>query len=122
MQRQAVPIYTIAPRPAKVTKAMRELLYGESTMRADFELKRLAGETGGRAFFPVTLVELNGVYDDIARELSHQYSLGYQSSNAAHDGGFRRIALKIDAPGVQWRTRSGYLAERTSGLIRGNEQ
>jgi Ca-activated chloride channel family protein len=122
VQRQAVPIYTIAPRATRVTKSMRERLFGESTMRADFELRKLAGETGGRAFFPVSLVELTGVYDDIATELSHQYSLGYQSSNAVHDGSFRRIALKVSVPGVQWRTRSGYLAERASGLARGDEQ
>lgn len=121
VQRHAVAIYTIAPRPTRVTKAMREHLYGETTMRADFELKRLAAETGGRSFFPVTLLEMNGIYDGIASELSHQYALGYQSSNVARDGNFRRIALKISVPGLQWRTRSGYLAERTLGLAGGDE-
>jgi Ca-activated chloride channel family protein len=114
VQRHAVPIYAIAPRPTHAAKAMREHLYGESTMLADFELKKLAAETGGRSFFVVNLLELNGVYDDIATELSHQYSLGYQSSNSVRDGRFRRIALKITGPGLQWRTRSGYLAERAS--------
>ncbi len=112
VRRVAVPIYTIAPRPSNMTKAMREHFYGESTALADFELKTLATETGGRAFFPVTLVELGGVYDAIATELANQYSLGYQSTNQARNGGFRRIALKILAPGLTWRTRAGYLALR----------
>lgn len=65
---------------------------------------------GARAFFPVVLQELAGVYQDIANELAHQYSLGDESSNARLDGGFRRIGLRVGAPGVKWRTRAGYLA------------
>jgi Ca-activated chloride channel family protein len=111
VRRSAVPIYTIAPRPSKTIKAQREAIFGETTHTQDFELRRLAAETGARAFFPVQIHELAGVYDDIAGELAHQYSLGYQSSNSERDGGFRRIALKIDVPGAKWRTRSGYIAE-----------
>ena len=112
VRRSAVPIYAIAPRPTHMTKAMREHFYGETTALADFELKTLATETGGRAFFPVTLVELSGVYDMIATELANQYSLGYQSSNPERDGAFRRIALKILTPGLTWRARAGYIAQR----------
>lgn len=111
VRRYAVPIYTIAPRPSKTVKTVREQVYGETTHLADFELKKLAAETGGRSFFPVTAFELPGVYDDIATELAHQYSLGYQSSNVQRDGAFRKIALRINVPGVKWRTRAGYLAE-----------
>lgn len=119
VRRSAVPIYAIAPRPTHLTKAMREHFYGETTAMADFELKKLATETGGRSFFPVSLIELTGVYDDIAAELAHQYSLAYQSTNAEHNGTFRRIALKILAPGLTWRTRAGYIAPR--GLSRGDD-
>jgi Ca-activated chloride channel family protein len=114
VRRYAVPIYTIAPRSTDATKSLREQFYGERTSTADFELKRLAAETGARSFFPVNLTELGGVYDDIASELAHQYSLGYQSSNLARNGSFRRIALKIAAPGLTWRTRAGYIADRLS--------
>lgn len=113
VRQHAVPVYTIAPRASRDTKALREHLFNESTHTADFELRKLAMETGGRSFFPVTLFELSGVYAEIATELAHQYSLGYQSSNAARDGNFRRIALKISVPGLTWRTRAGYLADRT---------
>jgi hypothetical protein len=87
-------------------------VFGESTSRQDFELRTIATDTGARAFFPVTLRDLSGIYGDIANELAHQYSLGYQSTNAAHDGAFRRIVLRVIAPNVQWRTRTGYQAER----------
>jgi Ca-activated chloride channel homolog len=111
VRRHAVPIYTIAPRPTAVLRAQRELAFGETSLQQDFELRRLAIETGGRAFFPVRLQELAGVYDTIALELAHQYSLGYQSTNSTGAGAFRRIGLRVAAPGVQWRTRSGYIAD-----------
>ena len=91
---------------------MREVMFNEVTSWQDYELKTLATETGGRAFFPVTVAELSTVYDAIADELSHQYSLGYLSSNVARDGSFRRILARIALAGLRWRTRSGYLAER----------
>ena len=110
VRRQAVPIYTIAPRPSATIKAQRESVFGETTHEQDFELRKLAAESGARAFFPVVLHELAGVYDDIANELAHQYSLGYQSTNPVRDGEFRRIGLRVTAPGVKWRTRTGYVA------------
>jgi Ca-activated chloride channel family protein len=110
VRRQAVPIYTIAPRPTTTIKSQREIIFGESTHEQDFELRKLASESGARAFFPVTLQELTGVYDDIANELAHQYSLGYQSTNLSTDGEFRAIGLRVNAPGVRWRTRAGYIA------------
>jgi Ca-activated chloride channel family protein len=110
VRRQSVPIYTIAPRPSRTIMAQREMIFGETTREQDFELRRLAAETGARAFFPVVLDELAGLYHDIANELAQQYSLGYESSNPTGAGGFRRISLRIAAPGVHWRTRAGYLA------------
>lgn len=121
VRRHAVPIYTIAPRPTQTIRAQREISFGEQSREQDFELRRLAAETGGRAFFPVALHELSGVYDVIARELAHQYSIGYQSSNPRLDGTFRRIGLQVAAPGVQWRARAGYLAtadELSGGEVR----
>ena len=112
-----MPIYTIAPRPSQTIKAQREAVFGETTHEQDFELRKLAMETGARAYFPVSLHELSGVYDDIADELANQYSLGYQSSNAKLDGSFRHIALRVTAPGVKWRTRSGYLAPRETAAV-----
>lgn len=111
VRRHAVPIYTIAPRSARTIRSLRDSRFGESTHTQDFELRRIAAETGGRAFFPIELSQLGGAYGDIANELAHQYSIGYQSSNTASDGAFRRVSLRVLAPGVTWRTRAGYLAD-----------
>lgn len=115
VRRQGVPIYTIAPRATETIKTQRELVFGDTTREQDFELRRLASETGARAFFPVTIHELTGVYDDIASELAHQYSLGYHSTNSRLDGTFRRIGLRVAAPGVTWRARAGYIADDSAG-------
>jgi VWFA-related protein len=117
VREQSVPIYAIAPRPSQTIKAQRETVFGESTYEQDFELRKLAIETGARAFFPVALHELSGVYANIADELAHQYSIGYQSSNSKPDGSFRHIALRVTAPGVKWRTRAGYLAPRETAAV-----
>jgi Ca-activated chloride channel homolog len=122
VQRRAVPIYTIAPRASAKLQLQRESLFGDSTHRQDFELRKLAADTGGRAFFPVALRELSGVYDDIASELANQYAIGYQSSNRSHDGTFRHIALRVAAPGVKWRARTGYLAERGRAVAGADQQ
>jgi Ca-activated chloride channel family protein len=109
VRRHAVPIYAITPRAPESVRALHEAAFGETTVEQDYELRALASETGGRAFFPTALRDLAGVYEAIARELAHQYSLGYHSSNPA-PGGFRRIALRVLAPNVTWRTRAGYVA------------
>jgi Ca-activated chloride channel family protein len=110
VRRHAVPIYVIAPRPSQTIKAQREIVFGESSNVQDYELRRLATETGARAYFPIALQELTGVYTEIADELAHQYSIGYQSTNQSPDDEFRRIGLRVMAPGVRWRTRTGYIA------------
>jgi Ca-activated chloride channel family protein len=79
------------------------------TNRARYFLTALASETGGEAFFPRELGELDGVYDRIARELSMQYSLGYVSSNAIRDGKWRRVVVH-SARGAFVRHRAGYYA------------
>ena len=101
----------LAPRGGE---ASREAAFGELTSRPDFELRTLAADTGGRAFFPSAVGELAAVYDSIASELAHQYSLGYLSSKSTADGKFRRILVRVLAPGLRWRARSGYLAGRVT--------
>lgn len=115
LRRHAVPVYVIAPRAGERVRLQREALFGESTREQDYELRTLADETGGRAFFPEALHELAGIYDHIANELAHQYSLGYRSSNVTFDGRYRQIALRVTAPGVRWRTRAGYIADPSAG-------
>jgi VWFA-related protein len=82
---------------------------------SEFAMKTLAEETGARAFFPLVIEELGGVYGAIAQELASQYALGYTPKNVTPDGGFRRIFVQVpERPGVRTRTRSGYTLPRQS--------
>lgn len=76
----------------------------------EFVLRRLAHQTGGRAFFPQQARDLAGVYQSIREELSSQYSLAYESSAATKDGGWRRVTVRVNRPSVVVRTRQGYYA------------
>ncbi len=77
---------------------------------ADFAMKQLARETGARAFFPTGLASLAEAYAEIGRELATQYAIGYVSRNPVRNGAFRRVTVRVDNPGAQPRTRTGYLA------------
>ncbi len=77
---------------------------------ADFVLRQLAQETGGRAFFPRGVDELAAIYQQISDELSSQYTLGYTSKNPLRDGQWRRLVVRIDEPNVAARTKQGYYA------------
>jgi len=77
---------------------------------ADFVLRQLAQETGGRAFFPEQAEDLPAIYQRISDELSSQYALGYISKNPLQDGRWRRIVVRVDRPNVAARTKQGYYA------------
>ncbi len=77
---------------------------------ADFVLRQLAQETGGRAFFPQRVDDLAAIYGQISDELSSQYTLGYSSKNPLRDGQWRRLVVRIDQPNVAARTKQGYYA------------
>ena len=101
-KRSETSIYTIALRGADVqAKGFRE---------AEFVMRTLAQETGGRAFFPSKIDDLNGVYTQIADELASQYTLGYTSANPRRDGAWRRIVVQLSRPNVTPRTKKGYYA------------
>lgn len=76
---------------------------------AEFVLRQLSQETGGRVFYPNALGELPRIYEQIAQELSSQYSIGYMSSNPQRNGAWRRISVRV-ANGLHGRTRQGYYA------------
>src|SRR5208337_1939783 len=76
----------------------------------DKVLRRLAEQTGGRAFFPFKASETAADFQQIARELRSQYSLAYVSTNQARDGTFRTIAIEPLQKGLQVRAKPGYFA------------
>jgi Ca-activated chloride channel homolog len=101
-KRSETAIYTIALRGADPqTRGFRE---------AEFVMRQLAQETGGRSFFPAKIEDLNGVYADIADELASQYTLGYTSRNVRRDGAWRRLVVQVARANVTPRTKKGYYA------------
>jgi Ca-activated chloride channel homolog len=78
-------------------------------------LRQLARETGAQAFFPAGITNLASVYDDIARELSSQYSLAYAPTDTRPDGQFRRIAIRMTSrTDLRPRARTGYVINFSS--------
>ena len=80
-------------------------------------LDRIAGTTGGRAFFSRRSGQLKQAFDDVAADLRHQYSVAYSSDNKDRDGAWREVRLSIPGrPDLEVVTRSGYYApaERAS--------
>lgn len=117
-KRSGVAIYTISLRasaglPPDILENQR------STMEADYAMRALAYDTGGRAFFPKASRELKAIYGDVGQELAAQYALGYMPSNAMRDGTWRRVAVRVTTrPDVRPRTRSGYYAPSVRPLAR----
>jgi len=77
---------------------------------AEFVLRQLSQQTGGRAFFPNHVNELANVYGQISDELSSQYTIGYSSKNPKRDGSWRRVVVRTDRPSTSARTKQGYFA------------
>jgi Ca-activated chloride channel family protein len=113
-----ISIYTIMLRSKWVTRqtaTTSQKYFSES----EFAMKALAQETGARSFFPEDISELAGIYGAIAEELATQYALGYTPKNAKTDGAYRRVIVRVtDRPGMQTRTRSGYLSARTERVAK----
>jgi Ca-activated chloride channel family protein len=75
---------------------------------AEFVLRQLSQETGGRAFFLNSITELGAIYQQISDELSSQYTLGYTPKNPRRDGGWRRVVVRVNRPNTTARTKQGY--------------
>ena len=77
---------------------------------ADFVMRTLSQETGGRVFFVELLPQLAGVYQTIADELVSQYTIGYNPKNPKRDGAWRTVVVQVDHPDAAVRTKRGYFA------------
>ncbi len=82
--------------------------------RAKREIRKLTRVTGGMAYFPKSLQQVESLCQQIAREIRSQYILGYYPTNPARDGSFRTVQVKVDPPPgykrLYVRTRPGYYA------------
>jgi Ca-activated chloride channel family protein len=77
-------------------------------------IEELSDLTGGHAFFPDSVYDLDDICTKIAVELKNQYVLGYRSSNGIKDGKWRKIKVQVNPPkGVghlDVRFKTGYYA------------
>lgn len=101
-KRSETAIYTIG------LKAEEDSRSRGGFREADFVLRQLAQETGGRSFFPDDIDDLAAIYEQISDELSSQYALGYVSANPLRNGRWRRIIVQVDREEVSARTKQGY--------------
>jgi Ca-activated chloride channel family protein len=74
------------------------------------KIQQLAETTGGQAFFPSVLEDLDVKYARVLAEIKAQYTLGYLSTNARTDGSWRKVEVKVRRPGLKVRSRRGYYA------------
>jgi Ca-activated chloride channel homolog len=91
---------------------------GSTRTQAQSQLQRMAAITGGQAFFPTNIKELDKIYEKIQREIAARYSLGYLSTDTRKDGAWRKVEIKVKRPdlkGAKLRTRTGYFAPYRPG-------
>jgi VWFA-related protein len=89
------------------------LLQDEHAKRARRALREMAEDTGGVAFFPRDLSEVQAITSQIAHDIRNQYTIGYKPSTPQSAGGYRTVRVEAQARGykkLQVRTRSGYYA------------
>jgi Ca-activated chloride channel homolog len=100
-QRSSATIYTIG-------------IYDETDEdRNPRVLRKIAQVSGGRAYFPESLRDLDKVWRDIAGGIRSQYTIGYSSSNSKRDGAFRKVKIMANRNGgkaLRVTTRDGYVA------------
>src|SRR5271169_917891 len=120
-QRTSVVIYTISTStqwvslgqtdPNKTSDRKFHLTDGDKI------LQDLAEETGGRAFFPYHVDDLDQSFQDIGDELRNQYSIAYMPTNYILDGRYHKIRIEVpEHKGYQVRARRGYFAHANTNV------
>ena len=71
-------------------------------------LRQIAEATGGQAFFPSAMKDVESAYDKVLAEIKGQYHLGYLSTNTAKDGAWRKVDIRVKRPDLRVRARKGY--------------
>jgi Ca-activated chloride channel homolog len=99
-QQSSATIYTIG-------------IYDENDMdRNPGVLRKIAASSGGRAYFPRSLKDLERVWRDIAGGIRSQYTIGYHSNSPKRDGALRKVRIGAgrNGGGLRVTTREGYVA------------
>jgi VWFA-related protein len=92
------------------------LLFGDEMSRSEVKharraLEMLSTETGGIAFFPKNIEQVDQIAAEVARDIRNQYTLGYHSTKPTTEAGFRRVEVTAEGKAygkLTVRTRTGY--------------
>jgi VWFA-related protein len=120
-QRFSVVIYTISTSTQWVSLSQTdpEKTANRKVQKTEGDkiLEDLAEQTGGRAFFPYHVDDLDQSFQDIGDELRNQYSIAYNPANYVADGKFHKIRIETpDHKGYQVRARRGYFARANANV------
>ena len=92
---------------------------GHESREAKRALQLLSEETGGLAYFPRSLNDVDGVAAEVARDIRSQYMLGYHPTKPESEGGYRTVRVFAHQSGshkdLNVRTRSGYYPKTVNG-------
>lgn len=91
---------------------------GSSRTMQRSQLSQIATSTGGQAFFPSSMKDVEVAYDKVLAQIRAQYVLGYTSTNTARDGRWRKVEIKVTRPdlrGARIQSRNGYFALYAEG-------
>ncbi len=78
------------------------------------KLQQITEITGGQAFFPTTMKDVEATYEKVAAQVRGQYSMAYVSTNTRQDGQWRKVEIRLkrsDLKDVRLYTRKGYFAQ-----------
>jgi len=92
------------------------LLFGDEMSKNEIKharkaLEMLSSETGGMAFFPKSIEQIDEIAAEVARDIRSQYTIGYHSSRPSNEPGFRQVKVTAEQKGLSKltaRTRTGY--------------
>jgi VWFA-related protein len=90
---------------------------GREARRAKRALQLLSDNTGGLAFFPKSLNQVDEIAAEVAHDIRNQYTIGYHSTRPASEGGYRTVHVEARAKGYSKlivRTRPGYFPKTSS--------
>lgn len=108
-----LPIYLDTEQ--EMLKKARFQMSAESYATAREQLKQIATEGGGSFYYARRMEDLNGVYEQVIRDLGMVYSIGYDSDRDP-DGAWRKITVTVPGhPELTVRTRPGYYAKPEGG-------
>lgn len=88
---------------------------GSSRQHLQMTLRQIAETTGGQAFFPTAMKDVERAYEKVLAEIKGQYHLGYVSTNTTADGAWRKVDIRVKRSELRLRSRKGYFGPYKPG-------